>query len=117
MAARVLRAAAGLLPVALRPRLPTEAAYEWRRGYEGFECQRIRYLSDGLRVVGYIWKPQEMRGKKLPLIIFNRGGSREFGKLAPCWRFGFYHFLVNGFVVLGSQYRSNDGSEHACGTA
>jgi dipeptidyl aminopeptidase/acylaminoacyl peptidase len=96
---------------ALRPHLPTEAAYERMRAYTGFECQRIRYLSDGLQVVGYIWKPQETQGKKLPLIIFNRGGSRAFGKLTPCWRFGFYHFLTNGFVVLGSQYRGNDGSE------
>lgn len=95
----------------LRPRLPTAAEYERMRAYQGFECWRIRYLSDGLQVVGYIWKPQDTQGKKLPLIIFNRGGNREFGKLTPSWRFGFYHFVANGFVVLGSQYRGNDGGE------
>jgi hypothetical protein len=35
-------------------RLPSKDEYERRRTYAGLECQRIKYLSDGLKVVGYI---------------------------------------------------------------
>src|SRR3954470_13937080 len=92
-------------------RFPSKDEYERRRTYAGFECQRIKYLSDGLKVVGYIWKPKNATGKKLPLIIYNRGGNREFAKLAPWMQYGFYDFVSNGFVVIGSQYRGNDGGE------
>jgi dipeptidyl aminopeptidase/acylaminoacyl peptidase len=47
----------------------------------------------------------------LPLIIYNRGGNREFSKLTPWMQYGFYDFVSNGFVVIGSQYRGNDGGE------
>ena len=92
-------------------RLPSKDEYERRRTYVGFECQRIKYLSDGLKVIGYIWKPKNTIGKRLPLIIYNRGGNREFSKLTPWMQYGFYDFVSNGFIVIGSQYRGNDGGE------
>jgi dipeptidyl aminopeptidase/acylaminoacyl peptidase len=85
--------------------------YERRKAYDGFECVRITYLSDGLRVVGFVWKPADTAGRKLPLIVFNRGGNRELGKLTAAYRFGFHDFLAGGFVVMASQYRGNDGGE------
>ncbi|VEP15353.1 conserved hypothetical protein [Hyella patelloides LEGE 07179] len=97
----------------LVPFLPTKEEFELKRAYVGFECKRIEYWSDGLKVIGYIWKPKNTEGRKLPLIIVNRGGSLELGKLTPRLglRFGFYNFLSNGFVVIGSQYRGNDGGQ------
>jgi dipeptidyl aminopeptidase/acylaminoacyl peptidase len=89
----------------------TKEEFEKRKAYAGFECQRIKYMSDGLKVVGFIWKPKDTAGKKLPLIIYNRGGNREFGKLSAWTEAGFYDYLTNGFVVIGSQYRGNDGGE------
>ncbi len=85
--------------------------FERRKVYKGIDCQKIKYMSDGLKVVGYIWKPKNSEGKKLPVIIFNRGGNREQGKLSPWMREGFYYFVSNGFVVIGSQYRGVDGGE------
>ena len=85
--------------------------FERRKAYRGFECRRIKYLSDGLKVVGFIWKPKSTEGKKLPLIIYNRGGVGDYGKLTPWVREGFYYFLEQGFTVIGSQYRGNDGGE------
>lgn len=73
------------------------------------ECQRLRYLSDGLEVVAYLWKPKAAAQAKLPLIIFNRGGNREFSKLLPTH--SFRRLTLEGFVVLASQYRGNDGGE------
>lgn len=74
-------------------------------------CERITYASDGLKVVAYIWRPENIDGKRLPLIIFNRGGGQDLGKLATWERDGFYDYLDSGFVVIGSQSRGNDGGE------
>ena len=98
-------------PVNFTASLLDKKEFERRKAYKGFECQRIKYSSDGLKVVGYIWKPKKTNGRRLPLIIFNRGGNREFGKLTPWMREGFYYFLEQGFVVIASQYRGNDGGE------
>ena len=73
------------------------------------DCQHIKYLSDGLKVAGFLWKPKDTAGRKLPVILFNRGGNREFGKLGP-WG-GIHRFAAEGFVVIASQYRGNDGGE------
>ncbi|WP_226294208.1 alpha/beta hydrolase family protein [Aquimarina algicola] len=74
------------------------------------EFYRITYLSDDLKIKGFIAKP---RGTgNFPCIISNRGGSGEFGK----WNeIGVGYFLGKlaswGYVVVASQYRGNDGSE------
>jgi hypothetical protein len=33
---------------------------------EEFERRRSTYLSDGLKVIGFIWKPQDTAGKQFP---------------------------------------------------
>lgn len=77
---------------------------------EDIEVYRIKYLSDGLKVAGFIIKPKDIQ-EKLPVIIFNRGGNREFGKL-DVGRLRYLSYLASrGYVVLASQYRGNDGGE------
>lgn len=94
----------------------TNAAYLTKTEYDtqskeaaAIDCSRIRYLSDGLQVVAYLWKPKKIGAEKLPLIIFNRGGNREFSKVTP-WQ-SVRRFVLDGFVVIASQYRGNDGGE------
>jgi dipeptidyl aminopeptidase/acylaminoacyl peptidase len=99
------------IPADISQGLVSREEFERRRAYAGFECRRITYLSDGLKVVGFLWKPQDTAGQQFPLIIFNRGGNREFGKLTPWSRLGFYTYVSKGFVVIASQYRGNDGGE------
>lgn len=99
------------MPADFSKRVLSREEFERRKAYTGVDCQRIKYMSDGLKVVGYIWKPKNSEGKKLPLIIFNRGSNREQSKLSPWTAFGFYYFVSQGFVVVGSQYRGNDGGE------
>jgi hypothetical protein len=65
---------------------PTEADWTAIRAHEGFECQQIRYMSDGLEINGFLYKPVNTSGKRLPVVIVNRGGSRDFGAWEP-WRF------------------------------
>jgi dipeptidyl aminopeptidase/acylaminoacyl peptidase len=98
-------------PANLAAALPSRQEYERRRRYEGFECRHIKYLSDGLKVSGLIWKPKKTGGAPRPLVIYNRGGNRDFGAVNPWFWSGFYAFLDKGFVVLASQYRGNDGGE------
>ena len=77
---------------------------------DGVECHKIKYLSDGYQVVGFIVKPKG-GGSKYPVMIFNRGGNREFGKLTKK-SLRYLSFLSsNNYVVLASQYRGNDGGQ------
>lgn len=83
--------------------------FERRESFADYECRKIKYLSDGLKVVGFIWRPKNISGKKLPLVIVNRGGNPNSGLLTP--QSFYYSFVPNGFVVIGSQYRGADGGE------
>jgi dipeptidyl aminopeptidase/acylaminoacyl peptidase len=83
--------------------------FERRAAFTEYECQKIKYLSDGLQVAGFIWKPTNVAGRKLPLVIVNRGGTGSLAPLTP-QRF-YYPYVSNGFVVIGSQYRGTDGGE------
>lgn len=71
---------------------------------------RITYLSDGLKVTGYIAEPKA--AGKYPCIISNRGGNREFGKWNPVSIVFFLGQMASwNYVVIASQYRGNDGGE------
>ncbi len=77
---------------------------------ESTEIHKIRYISDGLEVVGFVVKPAEIQGK-LPVMIFNRGGNREFGRIDEKL-FRYLAFLASrGYVIVASQYRGNDGGQ------
>lgn len=79
--------------------------------FEDIEMYKIGYSSDGLNVVGYLVKPKII-DDKAPVIIFNRGGNQEFGKLTDRHaKFWFSRYTDRGYVVLASQYRGNDGGE------
>lgn len=86
---------------------------EWRgrRAYRDYVCERLLYASDGLAVVAYLWRPAQVEGRRLPLVVFNHGGRGESGKLRPNTQFGFWRFVQADYVVIGTQYRGIDGSE------
>ncbi len=73
-------------------------------------CEKIMYMSDGLKVVGYLLYPE--KEGKYPGIIYNRGGNKEFGKIT-IKKVGAILARVTswGYVVVASQYRGNDGGE------
>lgn len=73
--------------------------------------EKITYLSDGLKVKGYIAYPKD-QNKKYPCIIWNRGGIGNAGAIDQFNARGIFGSLANwGYVVFASQYRGNDGGE------
>src|SRR5579872_6676970 len=75
--------------------------------------ERIVYWSDGLRVVGVISRPKNIKkGELRPVVIYNRGGAGESGKVIVRTLYKRIYPLVQlGYVVIAAQYRGNDGSE------
>ncbi len=68
----------------------------------------ITYKSDELIVKGFLIEPKK-RGK-YPVIIFNRGGNRSFGKLSAqrMAALSVSEIASKGYVVIASNYREND---------
>jgi dipeptidyl aminopeptidase/acylaminoacyl peptidase len=74
------------------------------------DVYRITYLSDGLKVKGYLAEPA--KEGRYPSVIFNRGGNRDFGMINDrMLLYYLMHMASWGYVVVGSQYRGNDGGE------
>ena len=72
--------------------------------------QKITYLSDGLKISGYIAQPKATN-KKYPCLIYCRGGNRDFGSLNSFELFYLQRMAAWGYVVIASQYRGGPDSE------
>jgi peptidoglycan-N-acetylglucosamine deacetylase len=67
----------------------------------------LKYKSDSLIVEGFVISPK-VKGH-YPVIIFNRGGNREFNKLTLKTLFFSTAVLANeGYIILASNYRAQD---------
>ena len=74
------------------------------------EMEEIFYLSDGLKVKGFLIHPK--KPGNYPCVIYNRGGNREFGKITPRKVVFILARIASwGYTVVASQYRGNDGGE------
>lgn len=95
---------------AFTKRVYSKGEYDAARTSTAVECRRITYLSDGLKVVGFIVQPVSV-GRRYPVIVFNRGGLLDIGKISEANLVDFYDLASHGFLVVASQYRGNDGGE------
>ena len=75
-----------------------------------FELQKLTYMSDGLKVRAYLYKPVRIAAQKFPVVIFNRG-SVVRKDIAPELIALFHRLATAGFVVLAPMYRQSDGGE------
>ena len=71
-------------------------------------CEDFKYEVDGYTVEGFYLKPRQSSNKKLPVVLYNRGGNGKFGYVF----FGKKLQLISdiameGYVVIGSQYRGS----------
>jgi dipeptidyl aminopeptidase/acylaminoacyl peptidase len=60
--------------------------------------------------VGFLLAPK-LREGKLPVLIFNRGGNRDFGAISERDLLYLAYLASTSYVVLASQYHGNDGGE------
>lgn len=73
--------------------------------------EKITYLSDGLKVKGYIAYPNDS-SENYPCIIWCRGGYGNAGAIDKFTARGMFGQLASwGYCVFASQYRGNDGGE------
>src|SRR5262245_13970988 len=63
-------------------RYADKVTYEVAVNDSRFQFQKLKYMSDGLKVVAYLYKPKEEKGAKFPAIIFNRPSAVR-GDIAP----------------------------------
>jgi dipeptidyl aminopeptidase/acylaminoacyl peptidase len=71
---------------------------------------KIIYKSQKHKVVGYIIEPR--KGKKLPGVIWNRGGSGDFGAIKTAHLFTkIAEFAEHGYITIATQYSGAGGSE------
>jgi dienelactone hydrolase len=91
----------------------SKEAVERIRNSADLELLKIKYMSDGLKIVGFIYKPKQTTGKKLPILIFNRGGLSDetIGPENFNYIYEMHRYASEGFLVLASQYRGAGGSE------
>ncbi len=80
-------------------------------GSDSFHAEEFTYLSDGLKIVGYMLTPTA-EGKH-PCIIFNHGGNPQFNNLSRETVVQGRNALLasSGYVVVASQFRQHLGSE------
>ena len=82
--------------------------YENTRLTKDFECLRLHYRSDTATVEAWLYQPVKTTGKKLPIILYLRGGMGNFGRLEPQDLVNFHKMAEEGYVVLATQYRFLD---------
>ncbi len=80
------------------------------------DIYEITYLSDGLKIQSYAAVPN--KEGKYPVIIFNRGGRKDFyslqlfeGKAKYPVATNFSKLANEGYIVIGSNYRGGGKSE------
>jgi acetyl esterase/lipase len=92
--------------------LYSRESFDAMRNSPDVELIKIRYASDGLSIGGFICKPRKTDGKRLPIIIFNRGGTAA--NVIDMSNFNYvqemFRYASEGFVVVASQYRGADGA-------
>lgn len=97
-----------------------KAVYDEARTQAAFDVLDITYSSDGLPVRGILVRPKNPGDGKWPAIIFNRGGTGDYGRITlpgddisscrqehtPCLTVvDLYLWAKAGFVVIASDYR------------
>ncbi|GHE95537.1 alpha/beta hydrolase family protein [Thalassotalea profundi] len=88
------------------------AAFDSMFGEEKFNqyknnlsCITFKYNVDDLEVSGYVIKPKSNK-KKLPVLIYNRGGNGSYGSVVfGSMMHNLFPIANEGFVIIGSQYR------------
>ncbi len=75
-------------------------------------CSTFKYQVGDKQVHGYIIKPK-FTGKKLPVLIYNRGGNGNYSSVVfGSMMHNLFPIANQGFVIIGSQYRGTLTENH-----
>lgn len=94
---------------AMRALFDEETFNRYKRG-DTVSAEKIAYLSDGLRINGYLVAPKD-KGAKAPVILFAHGGVGEWGRITFFDILEFHRLAEEGYVVIASALRGEGGSE------
>lgn len=83
----------------------TKDEYEEVRALTAFEVLDLRYASGGVEVPGILIRPKGPAGRRWPAIIYNRGGSGDYGRLDHLAIAEMCLLAKAGFVMIASDYR------------
>jgi dienelactone hydrolase len=92
---------------------PTAAAYEKAAAAldsSKNEMQTVTYLSDGLKVKAYVYKPRDTGTQRYPVIVLTRGDMQR-GDIGFLYAPYFERMSPYGFVIVAPQYRQSAGGE------
>ena len=81
--------------------------YGSAKGDPDFALMRLRYLSDGLNVSAYVYRPKTVI-QPLPVIIFNRGSWTWPGFAGELLTMA-HRLALSGYVVVAPLYRGSGG--------
>lgn len=83
-------------------------SYNQAKNQTAYIFEKFTYKSDSFDVTGFSCRPRITNGNKTPVIIYNRGGTGNFGKITAEDFPDFYALAKNGFAVYASNYRFVD---------
>ncbi|HYX81826.1 MAG TPA: prolyl oligopeptidase family serine peptidase, partial [Gemmatimonadales bacterium] len=79
--------------------------YEEARTQTDFEVLDLRYSSGGVEVPGILIRPKQPGDRRWPAIVYNRGGTGDYGRLDHIAIAGMLVLAKRGFVLIASDYR------------
>ena len=79
--------------------------YEEARTQTDFDVLDLRYSSGGIDVAGLLIRPRRLDGRRWPAIVYNRGGTGDFGRLDHSAIVEMLLLARSGFVLIASDYR------------
>lgn len=78
---------------------------KYDRYKSSLDCSTFEYEVDSHMVKGYVITPK-VTDKKLPVLIYNRGGNGNYGGVVfGSMMHNLFPIAQEGFVIIGSQYR------------
>jgi dipeptidyl aminopeptidase/acylaminoacyl peptidase len=84
--------------------------YERARTQSAFECVRFLYPSGDTQVTGFLYRPVRPGARRYPLVVYNRGGTGNFGRIGDVDIAIFHALAERGFVAIASDYRFVDAA-------
>ena len=92
--------------------IPPDVLVQMKDQYSHFRnliiCENFEYNVAGYQVKGFYIAPISST-KKIPLIIYNRGGNRNYGSVFFGYQlFELFPLAERGFAIVGSQYRGTN---------